>query len=779
MERPALYAEVIITSAFSSSNTFTYSIPEHLISEVHPGSLVSVEFGKKVLSAFVSNIVDSVSADYPIKPILDTLDKYTSKQILPARTVSLLKKLSDHYITDIGSYIPYCIPDSLITNFSRYIRLADDWEARLPQILSKSGKGLIEMLKSESMPYDTLTPTQKKAARELIGIGVLTDDYRLILPQDKYNYEKIVHINDNADLSGLTKRQKEIIQVLFEYPDGIRLNELIETASTTPATINKLIEKHILSISHLKLHRDTYKNYLQNIEKKDIVVPELADTAKENLIIGGSVDEKIALHINIIEKAIKEGQILYLVPDRTLIGYVLSSIAARFDISDIAILHGEQNESEHYEQWLRIYNNEAKIIISTKQGIFAPIENLCAIIIMDEHDGSYSENYYPYYDTIKAVQLKSGSDNIKIYYTSDTPSIETRYRCNDSIISLPKQQYHIEIIDMRQELKNGNFTPVSSRLKQEMDEHKQAILLWLRRGYANVVQCRMCGYIDNCPHCHIPMAYHRTKSSHIMVCHNCQLKKQVLTECPECHSNKIKFLSGGTQKVEEYLQKGFPDRSIVRVDSDTITKKDQLSLTQKEFIAENIDIVIGTQMVSRGFYNTDSCVGLILADVLLHIHSYNASHRFYSIVMQLASQSHDHHIILQTYTPDIPVMRYIADNDYESFYANELHNREEYGYPPFSKLYKIEIFHKDESGLNKIADTIYTDMKNNLSDKAVVNKPNVPYIPKRGDKYIREIQIKSHREVHDIISGYYRNKAKEMRNTERDCYINIIVDSED
>jgi primosomal protein N' (replication factor Y) len=264
-----------------------------------------------------------------------------------------------------------------------------------------------------------------------------------------------------------------------------------------------------------------------------------------------------------------------------------------------------------------------------------------------------------------------------------------------------------------------------------------------------------------------------------MVCHNCQLKKQVLTECPECHSNKIKFLSGGTQKVEEYLQKAFSNKNIVRVDSDTITRKDQLSLTQKEFIARGIDIVIGTQMVSRGFYNTDSCVGLILADVLLHIPSYNASHRFYSIVMQLAAQSHAHHLILQTYTPDIPVMRYIAGNDYESFYANELHNRKEYGYPPFSKLYKIEIFHKDEIKLNKIADTIYADLKNNLLDKAIVNQPNVPYIPKRGDKYIREIQLKSHGEVHGIISDYYRNKAKEVRNTERDCYINIIVDSED
>lgn len=779
MEKSRLYAEVIITSATSPNNTYTYYIPDTLKNEVNIGSLVSVEFGRKILSAFVSNITDSVSADYPIKPILDTLDKYTSKQLLPARTVSFLKKLSEHYITDIGSYIPYCIPDSLITNFSRYVKLVDDWEARLPQILSKSGKGLIEMLKSESMLYDTLTPTQKKSAREFIGIGVLADDFKLVLPQDKYNYEKIVHINGNADLSGLTKRQKEIVQVLSEYPDGIRLNELIEIASTTPATINKLVEKHILSVSHLKLHRDTYKNYLQNIEKKEVAVAELTIPAKENLIIGGSVDEKIALHIKIIEETIENGSVLYLVPDRTLIGYVLSSIAARFELSQIAILHGEQNESEHYEQWLRIYNNEAKIIISTKQGIFAPIEDLKAVIIMDEHDGSYSENYYPYYDTIKAVQLKSQDDDIRIYYTSDTPSIEIRHRCDNSIISLPKQHYHIEIIDMRQELKNGNAAPVSVRLRQEMDEHKQAILLWLRRGYANVVQCRMCGYIDNCPHCHIPMAYHRTKSSHIMVCHNCQLKKQVLTECPECHSNKIKFLSGGTQKVEEYLQKAFSNKNIVRVDSDTITRKDQLAVTQKEYLSGNIDMVVGTQMVSRGFYNTDSCVGLILADVLLHIPSYNASHRFYSIVMQLAAQSHKHHLILQTYTPDIPVMRYIADNDYESFYANELHNREEYGYPPFSKLYKIEIFHKDESKLNKIADTIYADLKSNLSDKAIVNKPNVPYIPKRGDKYIREIQIKSHKEVHDIISNYYRNKAKELRNIERDCYINIIVDSED
>lgn len=624
---------------------FDYSVPDCFLDKIKLGIRVKVPFGKMELEGFVVEIKGS--SDVEIKDILDVID---DEAILNSELLELGKKMQEATLATLISCYQIMLPKAL--------------KAKNGQVINKK--------------FDTY----------------------YYLNKDIVCYGK------------LSASQEKIINLCMEKEFVLR-KELVDISLSS---LNTLIKKNILLEKKLEHYRLSYnekieaKKELTNDQK--LVVDEvLANTGYfPYLLFGVTGSGKTEVYMELIEDALNKGKTsIVLVPEISLTPQMVLRFQKRFG-DNIAAIHSALSDGEKYDEWRRIVSGDAKIVIGARSAIFAPLNNIGMIIIDEEHSDSYKQDdSNPRYNAKDIALLRGKYHNCPVIMGSATPSLEVFARAKKGVfklLELPnringKSLPHINIVDMNEMISKtkGHFSPVLlEAISARLLKNEQIILLLNRRGYSSFVTCKNCGYTFKCPNCDITLTYH--KSSRTLRCHYCGYGTKVYDTCPECHEKSINDLGVGTEKVEEELNKLFPESRILRMDFDTTSRKGMHEKMIKAFKNYEYDILLGTQIVSKGLdFDNVTLVGVINADTSLNIPDFRSSETTFSLLAQVAGRAgrsdKEGEVIIQTFNPEHYAIQYTKKHDYLGFYNREMSIRRELKYPPYYYICYVKISGKD------------------------------------------------------------------------------------
>lgn len=624
---------------------FDYSVPDCFLDKIKLGIRVKVPFGKMELEGFVVEVKDS--SDVEIKDILDVID---DEAILNSELLELGKKMQEDTLATLISCYQIMLPKAL--------------KAKNGQVINKK--------------FDTY----------------------YYLNKDIVCYGK------------LSTSQEKIINLCMEKEYVLR-KELVDISLSS---LNTLIKKNILLEKKLEHYRLSYnekiepKKELTN-DQKSVVDEVLANTGYfPYLLFGVTGSGKTEVYMELIEDALNKGKTsIVLVPEISLTPQMVLRFQKRFG-DNIAAIHSALSDGEKYDEWRRIVSGEAKIVIGARSAIFAPLNNIGMIIIDEEHSDSYKQDdSNPRYNAKDIALLRGKYHNCPVIMGSATPSLEVFARAKKGVfklLELPnringKSLPHINIVDMNEMISKtkGHFSPVLlEAISARLLKNEQIILLLNRRGYSSFVTCKNCGYTFKCPNCDITLTYH--KSSRTLRCHYCGYGTKVYDTCPECHEKSINDLGVGTEKVEEELNKLFPESRILRMDFDTTSRKGMHEKMIKAFKNHEYDILLGTQIVSKGLdFDNVTLVGVINADTSLNIPDFRSSETTFSLLAQVAGRAgrsdKEGEVIIQTFNPEHYAIQYTKKHDYLGFYNREMSIRRELKYPPYYYICYVKISGKD------------------------------------------------------------------------------------
>lgn len=731
-----MVAEVIINRTAKKLNrTFDYAIPKELTDLIFIGSKVLVPFGKsgKLEEAFVVNIKEK--SNFKVKEIEKVENNLTENQI------ELAQWMSKEY---------FC-------NVSDCIKLM-------------------------------LTPGTKSKENK-------TKDKKI---QSVYLKKEILEIENLK-----TEKQKAVFEFVAKN-EGITIPEIEEQTNCTRAIVKTLAKNGYLEIIDKVIKRDPLKAKkiertvdLNLTEEQEYAYCRIKEEIENNhysefLLHGITGSGKTEIYLQLIEETIKrEKTAIVLVPEISLTPQMLDRFISRFGKDKIAVLHSKLSIGERFDEWNRIKEDDVKIVIGARSAIFAPLKNLGIIIIDEEHDASYKSESNPKYDAKQVAKYIAKQHNSILLLGSATPNIDTYYKATEKkeieLIELTKRANlsnlpEVTIIDLKQELANGNRSMLSNELyssiEENLKEKRQTILFLNRRGYSTFIMCRDCGYTVKCKNCNISLTYHRSEKK--LKCHYCGYEQNIVTVCPECHSEKIRYFGTGTQKLEQEIQKQFPNARTIRMDVDTVTKKNSHEEILNKFKNENIDILIGTQMVVKGHHFPNvTLVGVIAADSSLNIDDYRANERTFQILTQVAGRAGREKlpgkVIIQTYNPENFSIQCAQKQDYKMFYNTEITLRKQLKYPPFCDIIIIGFSGLDEEKLKKISLSTYNYLTKKINEIEYKNKninmfkPMPAPIDKIQNRYRYRIIIKTKmtEEINNILNEYlekvYKKDLKDIR----------------
>ena len=477
---------------------------------------------------------------------------------------------------------------------------------------------------------------------------------------------------------------------------------------------------------------------------------------KTFLLYGVTGSGKTLIYIHLIKEVIKKGKTaILLVPEISLTEQIVSIFYQNFG-SDVAILHSGLSNKEKYEEYIKILNNEIKIVIGTRSAIFAPLKNIGIIIIDEEHSDTYKQENTPRYHARDIAMHRCEFNRCPLILGSATPSLESMARAKKNVYELVTLKNRannlplpeVSIVDMKMELEKRNFTIselLDKKIKECLDKGEQVILLLNRRGFSTFITCSNCGFTYKCPHCEISLTYH--KSSNTLRCHYCGYTKIKDDLCPECHEKGLNYMGMGTEKLEEIIKEKYESAKVIRMEADTTTRKGAHDKIIKAFKNEEYNILIGTQMISKGLdFPKCTLVGVINADTSLNIPDFRSSEKTFSLLDQAAGRAGRSttpgSVIIQTFNPDNETIKAVKKHDYDSFYEQEMQVRKILKYPPYYYLANIKIASKEYT----LASTESTKVKNylekNLDPKSIILGPSTASNFKRNNIYRFSITIK-------------------------------------
>ena len=599
--------------------------------------------------------------------------------------------------------------------------------------------------------------------------------------------------------SGMIKSEKHQRVLNFvKNNEGATIPEIESFTDCSRAIVNTLIKNGYLEIVEQTVKRDPLANKLIEHTEKLILNDEqlqaynrVRQAIKENrfekfLLFGVTGSGKTEIYLQLIDDIVKEDKAaIMLVPEISLTPQMIERFIARFGKEQIAVLHSKLSIGERHDEWERIRENKAKIIIGARSAIFAPIPNLGLIIIDEEHDSSYKSESNPRYD-VKEVALQIAQDNkIPLLLGSATPDISTYYNAtekkNITLLELTKRANNaqlpkVEIVDLKQELATGNRSMLSRELYKDIEENlknkQQTILFLNRRGFSTFIMCRECGYTVKCDNCNVSMTYHGYENK--LKCHYCGAEKPVVTKCPECGSEKIRYFGTGTQKLEQEIIKQFPGSTTIRMDVDTVSKKNSHEQILNKFKNENIDILIGTQMVVKGHHFPNvTLVGVVAADSSLNIDDYRATERTFQILTQVAGRAGRGElpgkVIIQTYNPENFSIQAAQKQNYLEFYETELALRKQLKYPPFCDIIVMRFEGKNENLIKQLSLESYNFLCAKKFDCVQVFRPAPAPIDKIQNRFRWRIIMKGivdskfNGACNELLSQIYMRDVKDVR----------------
>ena len=521
-----------------------------------------------------------------------------------------------------------------------------------------------------------------------------------------------------AALSSIPQRSKSERGAL-EFMRDVKTCKIAELKSKfTNDSVNRLVEKGYLKKEEKRENRTPYSSlegYSKSVEltddQKNAIASIEATNKRVTLIHGVTGSGKTVVYLRLIREAVESGKTaIMLVPEISLTPQMFRQLKAEFG-DNAAILHSGLSAGEKFDEWWRLRSGEAKIAVGARSAIFAPLENLGVIIIDEEHDGSYTSESNPRYFTFDVAQFRADYNDCKLVLGSATPSVETYLKAKEGVFNLVKLPHRINkkplpemiIADMRTEVRRGNDSAFSSALVSELEDclkkGNQAIIFLNRRGYSQHVVCRECGYVAKCENCDVALNYHSV--GNVLKCHYCGATYKMLTACPDCGSIHINYVGTGTQKVVAELKKRFPSARILRMDNDTTQNKEGHLKILEQFSRHEADILVGTQMIAKGHdFPSVTLVGILDADMSLFFSDYRSGERTFQLITQVAGRSgragDKGVVVLQTYNPDNPVLRFATKYDYEGFFEREISLRKTTSYPPYATIVRVMVESDDE-----------------------------------------------------------------------------------
>ena len=524
----------------------------------------------------------------------------------------------------------------------------------------------------------------------------------------------------------------------------------------------------------------------EQIKAKESICKALVNGEQKAFLINGVTNSgKTEIYMEVIEKALlNEKKAIYLVPEIALTNQTRERLAKKFGEENIALIHSKLTSSNRLREWLKIKNGEAKIVIGTRSAVFAPLEDIGAIIMDEEHESTYKADKTPKYDTVDVAYKRMKNHNAVLILGSATPSVVSTYRSEIGIYEKIEiknrvdggKMPEISLIDMRNETKAGNFTPFSNKLYKEIKEtieNKEQVILFLnRRGYSTSIQCLECGHRAVCDKCGVAMTYHKTENE--MVCHYCGYHEKVYKSCPKCGSKYVKMHGMGTEKIEEEVKRLYNGYKVQRIDLDIAKKQSEVDEILNRFSKGDIDILIGTQIIAKGLdFKNVGLVGIISADMSLNIPDYRSGERTYQLITQVAGRAGrgkgKGKVIVQTYSPENYAIRSAIKYDYNEFYNIEINHRKTMKYPPFSDIIVVMFISDNQDKANKYAVSCKRYLKKDNNTIILDIKENSRY--KYNNKYQCYFVIK--------VSKEYRNvcikQLAEFRKTLKDCNMDIDV----
>ena len=704
-----MIAEVIINrSAKKLNRTFDYNIPKEMQDFVIIGSKVIVPFGnsKKPEEAYVIGIKER--SNFEVKDIVKIEDSLTNFQI------KLAKWMAKHYFCNVSD----CIKLMLTPGTGRKENKVQD----------KTINSVYLKKDIEEIEFD-IENRKLKSEKQIRILKFVKDNEGCTIPE----------------IEMFTDTSRAIVNTLIK-------NEYLEIVEKVIER-NPLENKKIEQTKNLELteeQRQAFDKVKESIDNKE---------NKEFLLYGVTGSGKTEIYLQLIKKVIEEEKTaIVLVPEISLTPQMLDRFISRFGKEEIAVLHSKLSIGERHDEWKKIKEGKIKIVIGARSAIFAPLENLGIIIIDEEHDSSYKSETTPKYNAKEIAKILAKVNKCPLILGSATPDLNTFYRANIGEIELLKLTKRanesslpdVEVVDLKQELANGNRSMLSMDLYSAIEENLKnklhTILFLNRRGYSTFIMCRECGYTVKCPNCNISLTYHRF--GNILKCHYCGHEEKVVTTCPECGSSKIRYFGTGTQKLEQEINKLFPKAKTIRMDVDTVTKKNSHEVILNKFKNENIDILIGTQMVVKGHHFPNvTLVGVITADSSLNIDDYRANERTFQILTQVAGRAGRENkkgkVIIQSYTPENFSIECSKKQDYDLFYETEIALRKQLKYPPFCDIILINFNGLNEKEIQNVSNGMYEHLKQVLNEEEFkIFKPIPCPVDKIQNRYRWRIIIK-------------------------------------
>lgn len=561
-------------------------------------------------------------------------------------------------------------------------------------------------------------------------------------------------------------KQIDVLRLLYDN-HNMSLQDIEIMAKASSATVKTLVDKGYLKQSEKQIERDPFQekdiqktNELKlNIEQQDAYCS--IKEAGEYLLHGITGSGKTEIYLQLIKRELEKGKTaIVLVPEISLTPQTIDRFTSRFGKEKIAVLHSKLSNGERFDQWNKIKEGKAQIVIGARSAIFAPLKELGIIIIDEEHDSSYQSESTPQYDALEIARKIADEENIKLVLGSATPDTRTYKSALEgkiSLIELTKRANNarlpeVEIVDLRDELANGNHNMISTKLKNEIQKNieskNQTILFLNRRGFSNFIMCKTCGNVIKCKRCDISMTYHKDENK--LKCHYCGLEEQVPNKCPNCGSKELKYSGSGTQKLEEEVHKLFPTASTIRMDIDTVTKKHSHEDILTKFKEDKIDILIGTQMIVKGHdFPKVTLVGVISADNALNIGDYRASEITFQVLTQVAGRAgrgeQNGKVIIQTYNPDHYAIECAKEQDFKKFYQIESKIRKTLKYPPFCDIIVLDFSSLNRQEIQRDTKKLHQYLKNRIINEkfgVLLYSPLPCPIEKINDRYRWRMIIK-------------------------------------
>ena len=778
------YVDVIVPLPIASQ--YTYSLPPEFEESVKEGCRVVVSFGrKKFYTAIVTKVHDAAPEGYETKDIEEVLD--ASPVLLP-RQLEFWNWLSTYYLCTLGDVYKAAVPSGMKLESETIVVYNEEFEAIQP--LGDSEQRLLDVLSSDK--EQCVTQLQRTLALKNIlpVVKRLLDKEAIFVKEDlKRNYKprteaRVRLVNRGLDELGMMalfnelSRAKKQLAVLMKYVElsgwssrdeslnEVAKKELLEKANATTTIFNGLVDKGIFEVYYQEIGRldksevslsegnvlnpsqqMAFTSILENFRQKSVC-----------LLHGVTSSGKTEIYIHLIQEALRQGkQVLYLLPEIALTTQITERLKRVFG-NRLGVYHSKFPDAERVEIWQKqLGEKEYDVILGVRSSIFLPFKRLGLVIVDEEHENTYKQqDPAPRYHARSSAIMLASMYGAKVLLGTATPSVESYFNATNGKYGLVElkerfkdiQLPHIECVDIKelahQKRMQGPFSPMLVKeIRQALDKKEQVILFQNRRGFAPMVECHTCGWVPKCKNCDVSLTYH--KGLNVLTCHYCGYTYPVPRSCPACGGVELQHKGFGTERIEDDIKLIFPEARVARMDLDTTRTRSAYEKIIADFEGGKTDILIGTQMVSKGLdFDRVSIVGILNADSMLNYPDFRSYERAFQLMAQVAGRAGRKNkqglVILQTKSPDLPVIHQVMRNDYEGLYLDQLAERQLFRYPPYYRLIYVYLKHRKESVLEQASDMMAQYLRSALGDRVL--GPDKPPVARVQTLYIKKMIVK-------------------------------------